>query len=124
MNREIDHCRREVAAVEAELLAGNPDVEGLCLALRDWSAELRILHNEQRGRHAEDASQDREIGGGVDAVTQSRPSRSDHGAARGFGEESRDLRTGSRAMLRERSPFASRRTARRAEAHRPPVAFQ
>jgi hypothetical protein len=25
------------------LLAGHPDVEGLCLALSDWSAELRIL---------------------------------------------------------------------------------
>jgi hypothetical protein len=26
----------------------NPDVEGLCLALADWSVELRILQNEQR----------------------------------------------------------------------------
>jgi hypothetical protein len=29
--------------IEAELLAGNPDIAGLCLALSDWSAELRIL---------------------------------------------------------------------------------
>ena len=49
----------EIAAIEAELLAGNPDVDGLCLALSDWSAELRILQREvgQRGsggrRHAE-----------------------------------------------------------------------
>jgi hypothetical protein len=42
---EIDRCRRDVAAAEAELLAGNPDVEGLVLALGDWSAELRILQN-------------------------------------------------------------------------------
>jgi hypothetical protein len=50
MNREIDRCRREVAAIEVELLAGNPKVEGLCLALADWSAELRILQNEERRR--------------------------------------------------------------------------
>ena len=40
---EIERCHREIAAVEAELLAGNPDIQGLCLALSDWSAELRIL---------------------------------------------------------------------------------
>jgi hypothetical protein len=34
------------------LLAGNPDLQGLLLALSDWSAELRILQNEQR-RQAE-----------------------------------------------------------------------
>jgi hypothetical protein len=31
-------------------MAGNPDVAGLCLALSDWFAELRILQNEQRRR--------------------------------------------------------------------------
>ena len=36
-------CRREIAECEALLRAGHPDVEGLCLALADWSAELRIL---------------------------------------------------------------------------------
>jgi len=45
---DIERCRREIAAIEAELLAGNPDVEGLCLALSDWSAELRILEAEHR----------------------------------------------------------------------------
>jgi hypothetical protein len=45
---EIERCRREIAVIEAELLAGNPDVEGLCLALSDWWAELRILEAEQR----------------------------------------------------------------------------
>jgi hypothetical protein len=44
----MDRCRREIAAIEAEILAGNPDVEGLCLALSDWSVELRILEAEQR----------------------------------------------------------------------------
>jgi hypothetical protein len=32
------------------LLAGHPDVAGLCLALSDWSAELRILEDEKRRR--------------------------------------------------------------------------
>ena len=41
--REIARCRREIEAMRAELLAGNPDVEGLCLALADWSEELRLL---------------------------------------------------------------------------------
>jgi hypothetical protein len=32
---DIERCRRKIAAIEAELLAGNSDVEGLCLALSD-----------------------------------------------------------------------------------------
>jgi hypothetical protein len=44
----IERCRREIAAIEAEMLAGNPDLQGLCLALSDWSGELRILQNEER----------------------------------------------------------------------------
>ena len=31
--------------IEAEIRAGNRDIHGLCLALSDWSAELRILKN-------------------------------------------------------------------------------
>jgi hypothetical protein len=46
----MERCRREIAAIEAELFAGNPDVAGLCLALSDWWAELRVLQNEQRRR--------------------------------------------------------------------------
>jgi hypothetical protein len=38
MNRR---CRQEIAAIEDQIRAGNPDGEGLCLALADWSAELR-----------------------------------------------------------------------------------
>ena len=41
--RDIDRCRHQIAEIERELRAGNPDVEGLCLGLADWSAELRIL---------------------------------------------------------------------------------
>ena len=44
--REIERCRAEIAATEALLLAGHPDVEGLCMALADWSAELRILERD------------------------------------------------------------------------------
>jgi len=33
-----------------ELRAGNPDVEGLCLALSDWSAELRLLRYTKKSR--------------------------------------------------------------------------
>jgi len=44
----MERCRREIAAIEAEILAGNPDLPGLCLALSDWHAELRILEEEQR----------------------------------------------------------------------------
>ena len=48
----MQRCRREIAAIEAEILAGNPDLPGLCLALSDWSTELRILQDEER-RQAE-----------------------------------------------------------------------
>ncbi len=44
----MERCRREIASIEAELVAGNPDVVGLCLALSDWWAELRILEDEKR----------------------------------------------------------------------------
>ena len=63
----MERCKREIAAIEAEILAGNPDVAGLCLALSDWWAELRIIEAEQRqeelSRHAEGSPQDREVGG-------------------------------------------------------------
>ena len=48
----MERCRREIAAIESEILAGNPELPGLCLALMDWSAELRILQDEQRRRDA------------------------------------------------------------------------
>ena len=47
MDHEIERCRWEIAAIETDLRAGNPDLDGLCLALSDWSAELRILTNER-----------------------------------------------------------------------------
>src|ERR1035437_10359712 len=39
----MERCRREIAAVELLIRAGHPDLQGLCLALADWSAELRLL---------------------------------------------------------------------------------
>jgi len=39
----IARCRAEIAAIEAQIRAGHPDLQGLCLALSDWSAELRLL---------------------------------------------------------------------------------
>jgi hypothetical protein len=39
-------CRREIAEIEALIRAGHPDVEGLCLALADWSMELRLITEE------------------------------------------------------------------------------
>jgi len=64
----MERCHREITAIEAEIRAGNPDLAGLCLALSDWSAELRILQREARLH--EDARQDREIGGGDFAPAQ------------------------------------------------------
>lgn len=46
--REVERCRAEIAAAEALLLAGHPDIEGLCMALADWSAELEILESERQ----------------------------------------------------------------------------
>ena len=48
LQRDIDHCRRQISEIERELRAGNPDVHGLCLGLKDWSVELRILEREQQ----------------------------------------------------------------------------
>ena len=44
----IERCRAEIAGIEALLLAGHADVEGLCQALSDWSAELRLLEGQPR----------------------------------------------------------------------------
>jgi hypothetical protein len=44
----MERCKREIAAIENQLRAGHRDLQGLCLALADWSAELRILEGERR----------------------------------------------------------------------------
>ena len=52
----MQRCLREIEAIEAELLAGNPDVEGLCQALSDWWVELRILE-QQAGLRTNDGQE-------------------------------------------------------------------
>jgi hypothetical protein len=42
----MERCRREIAAIEAQIRAGNPDLQGLCLALADWYGELRLLQRD------------------------------------------------------------------------------
>ena len=39
----MERCHREIALIEGLILSGHPDLQGLCLALSDWSAELQIL---------------------------------------------------------------------------------
>jgi hypothetical protein len=39
-----------IAAIEELLLAGHPDVHGLCMALSDWSAEWKLLERDYRTR--------------------------------------------------------------------------
>ena len=39
-------------AIEAQIRAGHPDVEGLCLAFADWNAELRLLESGQHNHGA------------------------------------------------------------------------
>jgi hypothetical protein len=70
MDEESERCRLEIAAIEAELLADNPDVAGLCLALSDWSGELRILQNGTVTRSPDDQSspKSRATGAGPHAV--------------------------------------------------------
>jgi hypothetical protein len=65
----MERCRREIEAIEAEILAGNPDLPGLCFALSDWCAELRILHNEVR-RQAKTRRREADRMNGTQALTE------------------------------------------------------
>jgi hypothetical protein len=64
----MERCRREIAAIDVEILAGNPDLPGLCLALSDWCGELRILQNEER-RQAETRRREVDATGETQAFT-------------------------------------------------------
>ncbi len=44
---EIERCRQEIAKIKRQILAGHPDVAGLCLALHDWAQEMRILKRKR-----------------------------------------------------------------------------
>ena len=65
----MERCRREIAAIEAEILAGNLDLQGLCLALSDWTAELRILQDEER-RREQTRRRDRDEVGEIQALKE------------------------------------------------------
>ena len=47
---EARRCLQEIAAIEAEILAGNLHLPGLCLALSDWHAELKLVEYEESRR--------------------------------------------------------------------------
>jgi len=66
----MERCLREIAAAKAELLAGNPDVAGLCLALADWWTELRILQESAREGAPSYSSAIAAIGGGERPCSQ------------------------------------------------------
>jgi hypothetical protein len=55
MRCEIERCHDEIAVIEAQLRSGHPDVLGLCAALRDWHAELRLLERETK-EHGKEAA--------------------------------------------------------------------
>ena len=42
----IARCDAEIANAEALLRAGHPDVQGLLLALSDWTREKRLIQAE------------------------------------------------------------------------------
>ena len=60
-------CRREIAGIKAQLLVGDQDVEGLCMALSDWSEEPRIIQQGVGSRHAR---RDQELNNYPDALWQ------------------------------------------------------
>ena len=45
--------RLEIAEIEAQIKSGHLDVDGLCLALADWSAELGLLLGTKKSRRGD-----------------------------------------------------------------------
>jgi DNA modification methylase len=96
----IDRCRKEIAQVEELILAGHPDLQGLCLALSDWSAKLRVLQDEVRQR--EDSQPAREVGGLPVAAASGTNGTAEYQFGRFRGESGKDNR------IRGPSPSSSR----------------
>jgi hypothetical protein len=48
--RDLARCAREIADIEAQLLVGAGDVEGLLQGLQDWECEKRMILEESHGR--------------------------------------------------------------------------
>ena len=44
--QELARCDRELAEARAALLAGDPCIEGLCLAISDWAEERALIERE------------------------------------------------------------------------------
>ena len=63
----MEQCRREIAAIEGLIRSGHPDLQGLCLGLMDWSAELRLIEQEMglRTRKPAAAGAGRAAGAGL-----------------------------------------------------------
>ena len=47
---QIARCDAEIASAEALLRAGHPDLQGLLLALSDWTREKRLIQDELEAR--------------------------------------------------------------------------
>jgi hypothetical protein len=45
---DLARCDREIAGIEAQLLTGAGDVEGLLQGLQDWEYEKRMILEEAR----------------------------------------------------------------------------
>jgi hypothetical protein len=43
---DLERTEFEIADIRRQLEAGHPDVEGLCLALMDWSQNKRMIEEE------------------------------------------------------------------------------
>lgn len=62
MENAAERCRQEIEAIEAVLVAGHPDLHGLCLALSDWCAELRLIEQEMDLKTKKPATAEAEAG--------------------------------------------------------------
>jgi hypothetical protein len=51
MTPALARCARELADIEAQLLAGAGDVEGLLQGLQDWNWERRCILAEIEAKH-------------------------------------------------------------------------
>ena len=49
MAAALARCDREIEALKAEARAGNPDVSGIMLGLRDWRDERRAILDPKFG---------------------------------------------------------------------------
>jgi hypothetical protein len=92
----MERCLREIAAIEDQLRAGHPDLRGLCLALADWSAELRILKAEQETPPAEP--------GGACGQCQGREADTGRRCANGAANTGGSLCFSSRCRNEEKPP--------------------